>query len=171
MNRLLQAAGSFFKMKFMKTAIKGAKRIALVAHDNKKADLVDWAYFNREILSKHHLVATGTTGTLLEEKLGIPVKKLLSGPLGGDQQLGAMIAEQKIDMIVFFWDPLESHAHDSDVKALIRVAVTWNIIIACNRTTADFILTSPLLTEDYAITVPDYSNYVNRLAEEPDEKE
>lgn len=144
---------------------KETKRIALVAHDNKKADLLDWAYFNRGILSRHQLVATGTTGMLLEEKLDIPVKKLLSGPLGGDQQLGAMIAERKLDVIIFFWDPLESHPHDSDVKALIRVAVTWNIIIACNRTTADFILTSPLLNEDYSITVPDYSTYLNRLEE------
>lgn len=150
----------------MKATIKGRKRIALVAHDNKKADLVDWAFYNRGILSKHQLVATGTTGNLLEEKLDVPVKKLLSGPLGGDQQLGAMIAEQKIDVIIFFWDPLESHAHDSDVKALIRMAVTWNIIIACNRTTADFILTSPLLGDEYAITVPDYSTYLNRLAGE-----
>lgn len=150
----------------MKKDITKAKRIALVAHDNKKADLVDWAYFNRDLLSRHHLVATGTTGNLLEEKLDIPVKKLLSGPLGGDQQIGAMIAEGRLDVIIFFWDPLESHAHDSDVKALIRVAVTWNIIIACNRTTADFILTSPLLNEDYAIAVPDYSTYLNRMAEE-----
>ena len=138
------------------------KRIALVAHDNKKADLVDWAYYNRAILSKHKLVATGTTASLLEEKLDVPVKKLLSGPLGGDQQLGAMIAEGKLDIIIFFWDPLEIHPHDSDVKALIRVAVTWNVIIACNRTTADYILTSPLLNDNYQIAVPDYSDYINR---------
>lgn len=149
----------------MKKVIKEPKRIALVAHDNKKADLIEWAYYNRDILSNHHLVATGTTGALLEENLGIPVKKLLSGPLGGDQQIGAMIAEGKLDMIIFFWDPLEAQPHDSDVKALLRVAVTWNIIIACNRTTADFILTSPLLNDGYTISVPDYSSYVNRLAE------
>jgi methylglyoxal synthase len=107
-------------------------------------------------------VATGTTGRLLEEKLGVPVQKLYSGPLGGDQQMGALIAEGKLDIIIFFWDPLEAQAHDSDVKALIRIAVTWNIIIACNRTTADFILTSKLMNEDYALKLPDYSNYLKR---------
>ena len=149
----------------MKPNSNKAKRIALVAHDKKKRDLVDWAYYNRELLSKYQLVATGTTGTLLEERLDIPVKKLLSGPLGGDQQLGAMIAEGKIDVIIFFWDPLESHPHDSDVKALIRLAVAWNIIIACNRTTADFILTSPLLESNYNIMAPDFSTYANRTLE------
>jgi methylglyoxal synthase len=138
------------------------KRIALVAHDKKKADLIDWAYYNRSVLSQHELIATGTTGKLLEDKLGIPVKKLFSGPLGGDQQLGALIAEGKLDGIIFFWDPLETQAHDSDVKALIRVAVTWNIIIACNRTTADFILTSALMKDDYEVSLPDYSDYLQR---------
>jgi methylglyoxal synthase len=147
----------------MATLTKGVKRIALVAHDNKKADLVDWAYYNRELLSKHQLYATGTTGSFLEQKLGIPVNKLLSGPLGGDQQLGAMIAERKLDIIIFFWDPLEAQPHDSDVKALLRVAVTWNIIIACNRTTADFVMTSPLLYQDYEAVEPDFSSYVNRF--------
>lgn len=146
----------------MSQYITEKKQIALVAHDKKKADLIDWAYYNRALLSKHQLVGTGTTGTLLEEKLNMPVKKLMSGPLGGDQQLGAMIAEGKINIIIFFWDPLESHAHDSDVKALIRLAVTWNIIIACNRTTADFILTSRLMNEEYNVSVPDYSLYLNR---------
>lgn len=142
--------------------LQEVKRIALVAHDNKKTDLVDWAVYNRNRLKNHHLVATGTTGKLLEEKLGIPVQKLYSGPLGGDQQLGAMIAEGKLDIIIFFWDPLEAQAHDSDVKALIRIAVTWNIIIACNRTTADFIMTSVLMDEDYQLTLPDYSTYLKR---------
>ena len=142
--------------------LQEVKRIALVAHDNKKSDLVDWAVFNRRVLKSHQLVATGTTGKLLEEKLGIPVQKLYSGPLGGDQQLGAMIAEGKLDIIIFFWDPLEAQAHDSDVKALIRIAVTWNIIIACNRTTADFIMTSVLMNEDYRLTLPDYTNYLKR---------
>ncbi|MDQ3277936.1 MAG: methylglyoxal synthase [Bacteroidota bacterium] len=146
----------------MQTTVKEKKRVALVAHDSKKADLIDWAYFNRSILSKHQLVATGTTGQLLEEKLKQPVEKLLSGPLGGDQQLGAMIAEQKLDVIIFFWDPMSIQPHDSDVKALIRMAVTWNIVLACNRTTADFVLTSPLLNEDYQIAVPDFSTYLNR---------
>ncbi|NTS40940.1 methylglyoxal synthase [Flavisolibacter sp. BT320] len=146
----------------MQSTIQESKRIALVAHDSKKADLLDWAYYNRTILTKHQLIATGTTGALLEQKLKVPVQKLLSGPLGGDQQVGAMIAERKLDAIIFFWDPLSSQPHDSDVKALIRVAVTWNIILACNRTTADFILTSSLLNEDYRVTIPDYSDYLNR---------
>jgi methylglyoxal synthase len=142
--------------------IAGAKRIALVAHDNKKKDLLEWAYYNRTVLSQHELIATGTTGKLLEEKLGRPVKKLLSGPLGGDQQMGAMIAEEKLDMMVFFWDPMEAQPHDSDVKALLRLAVAWNILMACNRSTADFILTSVLMQVDYPVVVPDYSGYLNR---------
>ncbi len=139
-----------------------AKNIALVAHDNKKADLISWAETNKDVLSKHQLVATGTTGKLLEEKLKLPVKKLLSGPLGGDQQVGSMIAEGDIDIIVFFWDPMEAQPHDSDVKALLRLAVVWNILMACNRTTADFILTSKLMNEDYALSVPDFSTYLQR---------
>jgi methylglyoxal synthase len=142
--------------------LQEVKRIALVAHDNKKTDLVEWAIYNKRVLKNHELVATGTTGRLLEEKLDIPVIKLFSGPLGGDQQMGALIAEGKLDIIIFFWDPLEAQAHDSDVKALIRIAVTWNIIIACNRTTADFVLTSVLMNQDYRLTLPDYSNYLKR---------
>lgn len=138
------------------------KRIALVAHDHKKKDLIDWAEKNRDILAAHELVATGTTGRMLEEKLGVPVKKFYSGPLGGDQQIGAMIAEGKIDFIVFFWDPMEAQPHDSDVKALLRLAVAWNILIACNRTTADFLLTSLLMQEEYLIQVPDYTGYLKR---------
>lgn len=142
--------------------LQEVKRIALVAHDHKKNELVDWAVYNKRVLKNHELVATGTTGKLLEEKLGIPVQKLFSGPLGGDQQLGAMIAEGKLDIIIFFWDPLEAQAHDSDVKALIRMAVTWNIIMACNRTTADFIMTSALMNEDYELKLPDYTKYLKR---------
>jgi methylglyoxal synthase len=138
------------------------KRIALVAHDNKKADLLDWAKYNKRALVQHELIATGTTGRLLEETLDVPVFKLLSGPLGGDQQLGAMIAEGKLDMIIFFWDPMEAQPHDSDVKALLRVAVAWNIIIACNRTTADFVLTSVLMNKNISVKAPDYSEYLNR---------
>jgi methylglyoxal synthase len=138
------------------------KRIALVAHDHKKKDLIDWAEYNRKVLSLHELVATGTTGTLLEEALNLPVKKFYSGPLGGDQQIGAMIAEEKLDFIVFFWDPMEAQPHDSDVKALLRLAVAWNILIACNRTTADFILTSLLMQEEYTIELPDYTGYLKR---------
>ncbi|MBD0296392.1 MAG: methylglyoxal synthase [Flavisolibacter sp.] len=142
--------------------LSNSKNIALVAHDKKKRDLIDWAEHNRQVLSKHHLIATGTTGKLLEEKLNVPVHKLLSGPLGGDQQMGAMIADGKIDFMVFFWDPMEAQPHDSDVKALLRLAVAWNILIACNRSTADFILTSALMQEDYLIAVPDYSQYLGR---------
>jgi methylglyoxal synthase len=138
------------------------KRIALVAHDHKKKELIEWAEYNRDMLAKHQLFATGTTGKLLEEKLSLPVKKLYSGPLGGDQQIGAMIAEGVIDLIVFFWDPMQAQPHDSDVKALLRLAVAWNILMACNRTTADYILKSSLMNEDYTITIPDYSTYLTR---------
>ena len=141
------------------------KRIALVAHDNKKADLLDWATYNKTVLTRHQLIATGTTGTLLEKLIGAPVKKLMSGPLGGDQQLGAMIAEGKLDIILFFWDPMMAQAHDSDVKALLRIAVAWNIVIACNRSTADFVLTSLLMEEAHALSIPDYSKYLNRIIE------
>ncbi len=142
--------------------ISGKKRIALIAHDNKKKDLVEWAVHNKTFLSQHELIATGTTGKLLEENLKRPVKKLLSGPLGGDQQMGALIAEEKLDLLVFFWDPMEAQPHDSDVKALLRLAVARNILIACNRTTADFILTSVLMNAEYPIVVPDYSGYLQR---------
>lgn len=138
------------------------KNIALVAHDHKKEDLIDWAYFNREALAKHNLIATGTTGKLIEEKLGLPVTKLLSGPLGGDQQLGALIAEGNLNLIIFFWDPMSAQPHDSDVKALLRLAVTWNILMACNRSTADFLLTSPLMHTGYEAQLPDYTAYLSR---------
>jgi methylglyoxal synthase len=138
------------------------KRIALVAHDNKKAEIVEWAIYNKTVLAKHRLYATGTTGTLLENALDQAVTKLLSGPLGGDQQIGALIAEGKLDVLIFFWDPMEAQPHDPDIKALLRVAVTWNIPIACDRATADFILTSPLMHGDYEAILPDYSSYVKR---------
>ncbi len=138
------------------------KRIALVAHDNKKRDLIEWVEHNKTVLAKHELVATGTTGKLIEEKIDRPVKKLLSGPLGGDQQIGAMIAEGKIDVLIFFWDPMEAQPHDSDVKALLRLGVTWNILLACDRATADFILTSPLMYDEYEIQIPDYTKYLKR---------
>ena len=138
-----------------KRVIKTAKRIALVAHDKRKEELLEWAKKNRDILSRHSLVATGTTGKVIESELDLPVEKLITGPLGGDQQLGAMIAQGKMDLVIFFWDPLEAQPHDSDVKALIRLAVAWNIVIACNVTTADFILASPLMNEDYEAATPD----------------
>jgi len=125
------------------------KRIALIAHDNRKADLLDWARYNRGTLERHELFATGTTGTLLEKELGLSVKRFLSGPLGGDQQVGAALAEGRLDFVIFFWDPLEPQPHDVDVKALLRIAVVYNTPIACNRSTADFVLSSPLMEEEY----------------------
>ena len=142
--------------------LEARKRIALIAHDHKKPDLVEWAIYNRDALRKHQLSATGTTGVLLEDALDIPVHRFLSGPLGGDQQIGAAIAEGKIDVIIFFWDPMEALPHDPDIKALLRLAVTWNILVACDRATADFILTSPLMFQEYETILPDYSKYLGR---------
>jgi methylglyoxal synthase len=138
------------------------KQVGLVAHDNKKRDLIDWVTFNRRLLAQHELVATGTTGAMLEEVVGTRIRKLQSGPLGGDQQLGALIAEGEIDFLVFFWDPLEPQPHDPDVKALLRIAVVWNIPVACNRASADFMISSPLMTSDYERQTPNYQSYVNR---------
>ena len=140
------------------------KRIALVAHDHRKADLLEWAQYNRDLLANHELMATGTTGALLEEVLNIPVVKLQSGPLGGDQQVGARIAEGTVDLIIFFWDPLQPQPHDPDVKALLRIAVVWNIPAACNRASADYMISSPLLTSEYERQLPEYEDYQNRVA-------
>ena len=138
------------------------KKIALIAHDNKKKDLIEWAVHNKKELSKHSLVATGTTGKLIEEALDQPVTKLLSGPLGGDQQIGAMIATGDIDVIFFFFDPMEAQPHDSDVKALLRLAVAWNLPMACDRTTADFLMTSRFMQEEYSYELPNYTHSLNR---------
>lgn len=145
------------------------KQIALVAHDNRKRDLIEWVDWNREVLLRHDLICTGTTGRLVEEALRGPtggdpvrIKRLKSGPLGGDQQLGAMVADGAIDVMIFFWDPMEPHPHDVDVKALLRIAVVYNIPIACNRSTADFLISSPLLAEDYTPRLTDFSEYLER---------
>lgn len=139
------------------------KRIALVAHDNKKQDLLEWALYNRGLLVKHELCATGTTGSLLEKTLEVDILKLQSGPLGGDQQIGAKIAEGVIDFIIFFWDPLEPQPHDPDVKALLRLAVVWNVPVACNRASADFMISSPLMSSAYERALPDFEVHRNRF--------
>jgi len=150
-----------------KLPIGKRKHIALVAHDNKKKDLLEWARFNKGSLAGHELFATGTTGALLEKELGLEIHKLQSGPLGGDQQIGARIADGEIDFMIFFWDPLQPMSHDTDVKALLRIAVVWNIPVACDRATADFIISSPLMSDEYVRTVPVYDDYRRRLGEDP----
>jgi methylglyoxal synthase len=139
--------------------IEARKKIALIAHDSKKDDLLAWARFNISSLSRHELYATGTTGWLLQRDLGLRVNRMQSGPLGGDLQIGAKIAEGEIDFLVFFWDPLEAQPHDPDVRALLRLAVLWNIPAATNRATADFMFSSPLMNQTYDRIVPDYDSY------------
>ena len=162
-------------------ALKGAsmmeeiKRIALVAHDNRKKDLIEWAEWNYEVLIHHQLVSTGTTGRLVEEAIikrladedanDFEIMKLKSGPLGGDQQLGAMIAEGKIDLLIFLWDPMQPQPHDVDVKALLRISVLYNIPTACNRSTADFMISSSLLDAQYEPELRDYSGYIERTVQ------
>ena len=140
------------------------KKIALVAHDNKKEELFEWVKCNCDLLAEHSLYATGTTGLLLKSRLGLNVTRLESGPLGGDQQIGSRIAEGHVDFVIFFLDPLEPQAHDADVKALLRIAMVWNIPVACNRASADFIISSPLMSTVYQRKIPDYSKYRSRLA-------
>lgn len=145
-----------------KIAMEHDKKIALVAHDNKKRDLVEWAKHNRDLLAHHKVYATGTTGEIMEHELGFEITKLQSGPLGGDQQIGAKIVDGELDFLIFFWDPLEPLPHDADVKALLRMAVVWNIPIACNRASADFMISSPLMDGKYDRLVPDYEEYRTR---------
>ncbi len=145
------------------------KTIALVAHDNRKPDLTEWVAYNAEKLSKHHLICTGTTGRMVEETLEkkgmspISITKLLSGPLGGDQQMGALAAEGKIDVLIFLWDPMQPQPHDVDVKALLRITVLYNVPTACNRSTADFLIDSPHFSGRYTKILKDYSRYINRV--------
>jgi methylglyoxal synthase len=146
-------------------AMRRTKSIALVAHDNMKADLLEWAAFNKGSLAGHRLFATGTTGALLERETGLEIERLQSGPLGGDQQIGARIAEGGIDFLIFFWDPLQPMPHDTDVKALLRIAVVWNIPVACDRSTADFLISSPLMAGDYERILPDFEGYKRRFVE------
>jgi methylglyoxal synthase len=150
-------------MKYQQIVMEADKKIALIAHDNKKTDLLEWAKYNRDLLAHHTVFATGSTGLALEKELGIEIHKLQSGPLGGDVQIGAKIAENEIDFLIFFWDPLEPMPHDMDVRALLRMAVVWNIPIANNRASADFMISSPLMDEEYFRIIPDYEEYRNRV--------
>ncbi|HWO33952.1 MAG TPA: methylglyoxal synthase, partial [Candidatus Acidoferrum sp.] len=153
--------GDFGKLR--KTIPMAAKKnIALVAHDNKKDELLEWAKFNCKLLAAHSLYSTGTTGSILTSQLGLDVTNLQSGPLGGDQQIGSRISEGKIDFLIFFWDPLEAQPHDPNVKALLRIAVVWNVPMACNRATADFVISSALMSRTYDRLVPDYDEYEAR---------
>jgi len=136
------------------------KSIALVAHDNMKAELIEWAKTHKDKLVGHQLIATGTTGHMLKKTLGVDVKPLMSGPLGGDQQLGSLISEGEVDVLIFFWDPFEPMPHDPDIKALLRVAAVWNIPIACSAASADFLVSSPLLATEYQRSIPDYDAYL-----------
>jgi len=148
----------------LKVPMAGAKRIALVAHDRCKADLLEWVKFNAAVLREHQLLATGTTGALVTKATGLPVVRFRSGPLGGDQQVGAKIAEGELDVLIFFWDPLEPQPHDPDVKALLRLAVLYNLPTACNRSTADFLVGSPLFHVEYVRTVQDHADDREALA-------
>ncbi|QLL12022.1 methylglyoxal synthase [Pseudomonas chlororaphis] len=146
---------------FTQASMAARKRIALVAHDHCKSFLLDWAERQKDKLAEHDLLATGTTGQLLHQRLGLPVESMISGPLGGDQQLGARIAEQRVDMLVFFWDPFEPQPHDPDIKALLRVAAVWNIPVACNECSADYLLSSPLMEQAHRYRIPDYPAYLS----------
>ncbi|MGF1906272.1 methylglyoxal synthase [Aliivibrio logei] len=147
-------------MKKTTRIVPAHKHIALVAHDNYKAELLRWVKENKEALQGHFLYATGTTGHLLSKETGLAIKSLLSGPMGGDQQLGALISEGKIDMMIFFWDPLNAVPHDPDVKALLRIATVWNVPVAMNRSSAKFMISSPRMTQEIEIEIPDYQAYL-----------
>ncbi len=147
-------------MKNKAAQLAANKNIALVAHDNKKVELCDWVLNNKEALKQHNLLATGTTGYKLQDYTGLDIVKFISGPLGGDQQIGAKISEGKVDVLIFFWDPFEPMPHDPDVKALLRIAAVWNIPVACNPASADFIISSPHISGVYERLIPDYESYL-----------
>lgn len=147
-------------MEFIAQPLPATKRVALVAHDNRKSALIQWCDRHRGLLERHHLLATGTTGSQLEEATGLAVEKLFSGPMGGDQQLGARIAQGEIDLLIFFWDPFEPMPHDPDVKALLRIAAVWNIPVACNSSSADMMVQSALMDSSFQREVPDYQGYL-----------
>lgn len=149
-------------MEFKKAKLAANKSIALVAHDNKKPELLAWCQQHKSILEAHTLFATGTTGSLIENLSGLKINKLISGPLGGDQQVGALITEGKVDLLIFFWDPFEPMPHDPDVKALLRIAAVWNIPVACNAISADFMVTSPYFSSECERLVPDYQAYLEK---------
>lgn len=151
-------------MKTKEAALPKQKTIALIAHDKKKQELSDWAARHKPLLAGHRLCATGTTGYKVEKDLGLPVEKLISGPLGGDQQIGARIPSGEVDVLIFFWDPFESMPHDPDIKALLRIAAVWNIPVACNPASADFIVSSPLFSHAYSRQIPDYERYITERA-------
>ena len=144
-------------VEYQKIKMQGKKRIALISHDSLKSSLIEWCEFNKELLSKHELYATGTTGEMIETIVGLDIIKLKSGPAGGDQQVGARIAENKIDVVIFFLDPMESHVHDSDIRALLRIACVYNVPIVCNRSSSDFLISSPLMDVKYERFVVDYN--------------
>lgn len=153
-------------MEYKSVSLPATKTIALVAHDNRKGDLLNWCRKHQSELAQHSLYATGTTGTLIASETGMSINKLISGPLGGDQQVGALITEGKVDMLIFFWDPFEPMPHDPDVKALLRIAAVWNIPIACNQSSADFLVSSPLFYQESQHAVPDYAAYMAKRAAE-----
>lgn len=154
-------------MEYKNIVLPAKKSIALVAHDNKKQDLLVWCKTHRHTLIAHTLYATGTTGRLISSEADLEIIKLISGPLGGDQQIGALITEGRVDMLIFFWDPFEPMPHDPDVKALLRIAAVWNIPVACNQSSADFMVNSPLFNNESSHKVPDYEAYLDRRANEP----
>lgn len=149
-------------MDYKDITLPANKSIALVAHDNKKPDIVKWCQDHKEGLSGHTLYATGTTGSVISNATGLTIQRLISGPLGGDQQVGSLITEGKVDFLIFFWDPFEPMPHDPDVKALLRIAAVWNIPVACNPISADFMIASPLFAKEFRRSVPDYESYIKK---------